>query len=137
MLLLFELKHEARSTSNGIWEECVTKSLCWNMRSLEHSLRPETVIVYFLLHIIVYKYTKKQFYCKSSNVSDHISYLRLLFVLATEHTLSFMFLNIWHQILFLGDLHDAALYNFCTIDCGTFNCHTVCNSLNNYQCTFT
>ena len=35
--------------------------------------------------------------------------LRLLFVLAMEHTLLCMFLNIWHQFLFLGDLHDAAL----------------------------
>ena len=35
--------------------------------------------------------------------------LRLLFVLATEHTLLRMFFNIWRQILFPGDLHDAAL----------------------------
>ena len=35
--------------------------------------------------------------------------LRLLFVLATEHTLLYMFLNIWREILFPGDLHDAAL----------------------------
>ena len=35
--------------------------------------------------------------------------LRLLFVLATEQTLSRMFLNIWRHILFPGDLHDAAL----------------------------
>ena len=34
---------------------------------------------------------------------------RLLFGLATEHTLLRMFSNIWHQILFPGDLHDAAL----------------------------
>ena len=35
--------------------------------------------------------------------------LRLLFLLASEHTLLRMFLNIWRQILFPGDLHDAAL----------------------------
>ena len=35
--------------------------------------------------------------------------LRLLFVLATEHTLLRLFLDIWRQILFLGDLHDTAL----------------------------
>ena len=34
--------------------------------------------------------------------------LRLLFVLATEHTLLRKFLNIWRQILLPGDLHDAA-----------------------------
>ena len=33
--------------------------------------------------------------------------LRLLFVLATEHTLLRMFLNSWRQILFPGDLHDV------------------------------
>ena len=37
------------------------------------------------------------------------SKLRLLFVLSTEHTLLRMFLNIWRQILFPGDLYDAAL----------------------------
>ena len=35
--------------------------------------------------------------------------LRLLLVLATKHTLLRIFLNIWHQILFPEDLHDAAL----------------------------
>ena len=34
--------------------------------------------------------------------------LRLLFVLATEHTLLYIFFNIWRQILFPGDLHDDA-----------------------------
>ena len=34
--------------------------------------------------------------------------LRLLFVLATEHTLLHMFLNIWRQILFPEDLCNAA-----------------------------
>ena len=36
-------------------------------------------------------------------------FLKLLFVLAAEHTLLHMFLNIWRQILFLGDLRDDAL----------------------------
>ena len=35
--------------------------------------------------------------------------LKLLFVLATEHTLLRMFLNISRQILFPEDLHDAVL----------------------------
>ena len=35
--------------------------------------------------------------------------LRLLFVHATEHTSLRMFLNIWREILFPGDLHDTAL----------------------------
>ena len=35
--------------------------------------------------------------------------LFLLFVFATEYTLLRMLLNIWHQILFPRDLHDAAL----------------------------
>ena len=47
--------------------------------------------------------------------------LRLLLVLATEHTLFRIFLNIWHQILLPGDLHDAAVENFCTTECGAFN----------------
>ena len=47
--------------------------------------------------------------------------LRLLFVLATEHTLLRIFLNIWRQILFPGDLHDTVLQNFCTAEYGTFN----------------
>ena len=36
------------------------------------------------------------------------SRLRLLFVLATEHTLLCIFLNTWRQILFPGGLHDDA-----------------------------
>ena len=51
---------------------------------------------------------------------------RLLSVLATEHTLLRMFLNIWRQILFPGDLHGAAPKNFCTNECG--------NVTNNYEC---
>ena len=34
-------------------------------------------------------------------------------------TLLHIFLNIWCQILFLGDLYDAAL--FCAVECGTIN----------------
>ena len=66
--------------------------------------------------------------------------LRLLFVLATEHTLLRKFLNIWRQILFPGDLDDDALLNFCTIKPGTFNCPRGLQlpaRLNNYQCIFT
>ena len=48
--------------------------------------------------------------------------LRLLFMLATEHTLLRMFLNIWCQILFPEDLHDAAFWNFCTFECGKAFC---------------
>ena len=48
--------------------------------------------------------------------------LRLFFVLAAEHTLLRIFSNIWRQILFPGDLRDAALQNFCTIQRETFNC---------------
>ena len=40
-------------------------------------------------------------------------------MLATERTLLRMFLNIWRQLLFPRDLHDTALQNFCTIECGT------------------
>ena len=40
-------------------------------------------------------------------------------MLATERTLLRMSLNIWRQILFPGSLHDAALYNFDTAECGT------------------
>ena len=44
------------------------------------------------------------------DLKDHfLASLRLLFVLATEHTLLRIFLNIWRQILFPGGLHDDAL----------------------------
>ena len=43
-------------------------------------------------------------------------------MLAKEHSLLRMFLNIWRQILFPEDLHHASLYNFCTTGFGTFNC---------------
>ena len=41
-------------------------------------------------------------------VKIHQIALRLLFVLATEHILLRIFLNIWRQILLPGDLYDAA-----------------------------
>ena len=66
--------------------------------------------------------------------------LRLLFVLATEHTLLRKFLNIWCQILFAGDLDDDALLSFYTIKAGNFNCPRGLQlpaRLSNYQCTFT
>ena len=66
--------------------------------------------------------------------------LRLFFVLATEHTLLCRILNIWSQLLFPGDLHDAALWNFCTVESGTFNCPRNLQlpaRLSNYQFTFT
>ena len=45
----------------------------------------------------------------STSPPSYGCHLRLLFVLATEHTLLRMFLNICRQVLFPGDLHDAAL----------------------------
>ena len=45
----------------------------------------------------------------SFQTSKEFYELRLLFVLATKHTLLRMFLNIWRQIWFPGDLHDDAL----------------------------
>ena len=63
-----------------------------------------------------------------------------VFVLATEHTLLRIFLNIWRQILFTEDLHDDAPKNSCTTECGTLNCPHVLHlaaRLSNYQCTFT
>ena len=45
--------------------------------------------------------------------------LRLFFMLAMEYTLLFMSVNISHQILFPGNLHDAALQNLFTAECGT------------------
>ena len=44
-----------------------------------------------------------------NNQVGYALYLRVMFVLATEHALLRLFLNIRHKILFLGDLHDAAL----------------------------
>ena len=51
--------------------------------------------------------------------------LRLLFVLATEHTLLRMFLNIWRQILFPGDL----LFRISVqLSVKPLIAHAVCNS---------
>ena len=50
-----------------------------------------------------------------------LEHLRLLFMLAADHTLLRMFFNIWHKILFPGDLHGAAL-NFGTTECENINC---------------
>ena len=52
-----------------------------------------------------------------------------------------LFSNIWRQILFPGDLHDAALWNFCTTECGTFNlpmrsAASIPVRLSNYRVTF-
>ena len=61
-------------------------------------------------------------------------------MLATEHSLLRMFLNIWRQILFPEVMHDASLYNFCTIEFGTFDCPRGLQlpaRLSNYQCIFT
>ena len=43
------------------------------------------------------------------DLDDSILSLLRLFVLATGHTLLGMFLNIWRQFLFPGNLHDVAL----------------------------
>ena len=62
--------------------------------------------------------------------------LRLLFVLAVEHTLLRMFLNIWRQILFPG----CCSLNFCTTKCRNSNCPCGMQlpaHLSNCQCTFT
>ena len=56
-----------------------------------------------------WKTTKFVFSMIRANVLASSYFLRLLFVLATEHTLLHIFLNIWRQILFPEDLHDAAL----------------------------
>ena len=63
-------------------------------------------------------------------------YTVVSFVLAMEHTLLGMLLNIWRKILFPGNLHDAAHKNFCTVENGNINCPhglqlPVC--LSNYQ----
>ena len=57
-------------------------------------------------------------------------------MLAGEYTLLRMFLNIWRQILSPGNLHDTALQNFCTTECGTCKCLLglkLPTSLSNYQ----
>ena len=54
-----------------------------------------------------YHNTYDNFLCKLIHIS--ITELRLLFVRATEHALLRILKNILRQILFPGDLHDAAL----------------------------
>ena len=54
--------------------------------------------------------------------------LRLLFVLATEHTMLRMFLNIWRHILFLGDLHDAPFRISVQLILEPLIIHAICNS---------
>ena len=53
-----------------------------------------------------------------------------LFVLATKHTLLHMFLNIWCQMLFLGDLHVIMLLFgiFVQLSVEPLIAHAVCNS---------
>ena len=41
-----------------------------------------------------------------------------------------MFLDIWHQVLFPGDLRDATLLNFCTIES---NCLTQSTTLSTLE----
>ena len=68
-----------------------------------------------------------------------LAILKLLFVLAIEHTLLGMFFNC-QNIWFPGDLDDAALQNLCTIECRTFTFPRSLQlpaRLRNYQCTFT
>ena len=77
--------------------------------------------------------------CHPKNLKRAPVTFRLLFLLVTENTLLSMFLNIWPQILFLEDLNDTALPNFCTIECGTFNFPRGLQfpvRLSNYWCTF-
>ena len=76
----------------------------------------------FLVNFTLLKYGKSQrdygflitkeliFGFQILDLKDHFSAsLRLLFVLPTEHSLLRMFLNIWRQIWFPEDLHDASL----------------------------
>ena len=49
-------------------------------------------------------------------------------MLAMEHTLLRMFLNIWHQILFSGDLYDGALQISVQLSVEPLIAHPVCNS---------
>ena len=87
---------------------------CFFIQFLEQLLK-------FLVNFILLKYVKSQrrysflitkeliFGFQILDLKDHFSAsLRLLFVLAMEHTLLRIFLNIWRQILFPGDLHDDA-----------------------------
>ena len=57
----------------------------------------------------VYEFAWYRWY---SNLFFLVLVLRLLYMLGTEHSSLHIFLNIWCQILFLEDLHDASLYNF-------------------------
>ena len=73
------------------------------------------------------------------DVEKFLVQLRLLFVLATEHTLLHILFNIWRQIWLPGDLHDAAFKNFCTTEFGTFNSPRGMQlpaRLSNCQCIF-
>ena len=54
--------------------------------------------------------------------------LRLLFVLATEHTLLRMLLNIWHQILFPGDLQMLLFRISVQLSVELLIAHVVCDS---------
>ena len=80
------------------------------LSSIRISLQPEMQLKFHMIFLLInWQYVTSlvlgRFYSKAC-INDM---LRLLFVLVTEHTVLHMFSNIWHQILFLGDLHDAAL----------------------------
>ena len=87
---------------------------CFSIQFLEQLLK-------FIVNFYLLKYVKSQrsygfliteeliFGFQILDLKDHLSAsLKLLFVLATEHTLLRIFLNIWRQIMFPGDLHDDA-----------------------------
>ena len=86
---------------------------CFFIQFLEQLLK-------FLVNFTLLKYVKSQrsygflitkeliFGFQILDSKDHFSaFLRLLFMLATEHTFLRIFLNIWRQILLPGDLHNA------------------------------
>ena len=118
-----------------IYHQNNNESYCFNndvtmTSSLKCALRYSNFFNFFIFHPMKLKIGTK--------VNQDV--LRLLFVLATEHTLLRIFLNIWPQIWFPRDLYDDAPQNSCTIECGTLNCPRVLHltaRLYNYQCTFT
>ena len=102
----------------NVWRSFVTMETtlpsCFSIQILEQLLK-------FLVNFTLLKYVKSQrsygfliireliFGFQILDLKDHFSAsLRLLFVLATEHTLLRIFSNIWRQIMFPGDLHDDA-----------------------------
>ena len=110
------LKNDAIGNQWIIYFYTEANKLQWDYRNKRHYIQTSSILQLLDLNM---HHTEKDssrinfieqyiFIVKRNNKVSSSFELRLLFVLATEHTLLHMLLDIWRQILFPGDLYDAA-----------------------------